>query len=226
MDRLNCALEIKFAGDTPAGEFEGYASVFGGLDSYGDQIAPGAFTRTLAERKASGRQLPMYFQHGRILGADPRPVGVWKSVEEDGRGLKVSGKLVGLDTETGKYNLALIKEGAMRGLSIGYRAKKADYPKEAGKPRRILRDVDLGEVSVVDDPADASAIITGVKAAQSVRTIREFEDWLRDVGGYSHAAAKAITAGGFKASTEPRDEDGTAELRSYAERFRALRPTT
>lgn len=41
---------------------------------------------------------------------------------------------------------------------------------------------------------------------KSIITIREFEDFLRDVGGYSHAAAKAIAAGGFKAA-DPRDED-------------------
>jgi HK97 family phage prohead protease len=52
------------------------------------------------------------------------------------------------------------------------------------------------------------ALTTGKPGGmKSITTIREFEDFLRDVGGYSHAAAKAIAAGGFKA-TDPRDEDG------------------
>lgn len=222
MDHFSIDAEFKFA-DEAKGVFEGYASVFGGIDSYGDQVAPGAFTRTLAERKASGRSLPMYMQHGPILGADPRPVGVWDSVQEDGKGLKVSGHLIGLHTETGKYNMALVKEGAMRGLSIGYRAIKADYPNKPGQPRRILKDVNLGEISIVDNPADASAQISAFKAAKAVKTIREFEDFLRDVGGYSHAAAKAIAAGGFKANTDPRDEDVEGEAATLVKRFSAMR---
>jgi Escherichia/Staphylococcus phage prohead protease len=44
---------------------------------------------------------------------------------------------------------------------------------------------------------------TAVKASD-IRTVREFEDFLRDVGGYSHAAAKSIARAGFKAGeTEP-----------------------
>lgn len=219
MDRINCGAEFKFA-DEAKGQFEGYASVFGGLDSYGDQIAPGAFTRTLAEAKVRGGSLPMYMQHGRMLGADPRPVGVWDSVVEDGKGLKVAGRLVGLNTETGRYNLALVKEGAMRGLSIGFRAVKADYPNKPGQPRRILKDVHLGEISIVDNPADAAAQITALKS----KTIREFEDWLRDVGGLSHAAAKAIAASGWKANTDSRDENVDGDVTDLQRRFRVLRP--
>jgi hypothetical protein len=59
-----------------------------------------------------------------------------------------------------------------------------------------------------------------VKAAQRIRTIREFEDFLRDEGGFSHAAAKAIAAGGFKAS-DPRDEDGP-DIEAIKARFRAI----
>jgi HK97 family phage prohead protease len=219
MDHLNCAAEFKFANEAK-GEFEGYASVFGGRDSYDDQVAPGAFTRTLAEAKAKGRVPPMYMQHGRMLGADPRPVGVWNVMSEDSKGLNVAGRLVGLDTETGKYNKALVAEGAMRGLSIGFKAIKADYPNKVGMPRRILKDVNLFEVSIVDDPADANARITSIKSA---KTIREFEDFLRDVGGFSHAAAKSIAAGGFKANADPRDEDVDGEAADLVKRFRALR---
>jgi HK97 family phage prohead protease len=210
MDRINCVAEFKFA-NADTGTFEGYASVFGGLDSYGDQIAPGAFTRTLAERKAKGAGLPMYMQHGRMLGADPRPVGVWDSVQEDGTGLKVSGHLVGLNTETGKYNLALVKEGAMKGLSIGFRAVKADYPKAAGGPRRILKDVHLGEISIVDDPADKAAGITAIKATT---TIREFEEMLRNgtLPALSANEAKAFLAGGFKTLNAERDAGTGDEL--------------
>ena len=119
-NHIEAPLEIKLAGDPARGEFEGYASVFGGLDSHGDRVAPGAFAQSLADRKSAGRSLPMYMQHGPSLGSDPRPVGLWTNVAEDTHGLKVAGRLVGLDTDAGRYNLALIRDGAMRGLSIGY----------------------------------------------------------------------------------------------------------
>jgi HK97 family phage prohead protease len=218
MESRTCAFaEIKFAGEA-TGEFEGYASVFGGNDSYGHQVAPGAFKRTLAELKQGGRSLPMYFQHGMRLGADPRPVGVWKNVEEDDRGLRVSGKLAGLDTETGKYNLALMREGAMRGLSIGFRTVKADYPKLANGPRKILKDVDLVEISVVDDPADANARVLSIKANI---TIREIEEMLRNgtLPQLSAAEAKAFLAGGFKALKSARDAGEEDELGASLDRL-------
>jgi hypothetical protein len=113
-----------------------------------------------------------------------------------------------------------VKEGAMRGLSIGFRTLKADYPKQAqaGQPRRILKDVHLGEISIVDSPADANAVMTGFKC----KTIREFEEFLRDVGGYSNAAAKAIAAGGFKA-TDPRDEDDAELVESIRRNIETLK---
>jgi phage head maturation protease len=67
--------------------------------------------------------------------------------------------------------------------------------------------IDLVEVSVVTFPANGLARVASVKAAEAIETIRQFEDFLRDAGGFSHAAAKAIASRGFKAA-DPRDEDG------------------
>jgi HK97 family phage prohead protease len=235
MDRLSCAFEAKFAADgSSTGSFEGYASVFGGLDSYGDTIVPGAFRQTLAALSAQGRSLPMYFNHGARLGADGRPVGVWTSVAEDGQGLRVEGKLAGLDTETGRYNLALMKEGAMRGLSIGFNVPKggASYGAKPGEPRRTLKTINLHEISVVDDPADPNARITALKSSLellSAQDWRDVEAVLRDEGLSRADAVKAVS--GLKVylqrdagepDQEPRDEVAAAELRSLAERIRGL----
>ena len=75
------------------------------------------------------------------------------------------------------------------------------------EPRRKLEQVELVEVSVVTFPANGKARVAGIKAADDIRTIRDFEAFLRDEGGFSNAAAKAIASHGFKGS-EPRDEDG------------------
>jgi len=234
MNRLDYAFEAKFAGDGSTGAFEGYASMFGGLDSYGDTIAPGAFRQSLAQMKSQGRSLPMYFNHGAMLGADARPVGVWTSVDEDGQGLKVEGKLAGLDTDTGRYNLALMKEGAMRGLSIGFNVPKggATYGSKPGEPRRTLKIINLREISVVDDPADPNARVTGLKSSlgeMSTQDWRDVEAALRDEGLSRTDSVKAVS--GLKAwlqrdageeDGDPRDEALTADLRTLADRIRAL----
>ena len=188
MDRLGFPLELKFAGDHAIGSFEGYASIYGVIDGGGGSIAPGAFRHTLAERKANGRGLPMYMQHGRMLGADPRPVGVWDTIEEDGKGLKVAGHLVGLDTETGRYNHALVKDGAMQGLSIGYKTMKADYGKKPGDPRRTIKELKLFEISIVDDPMNAQARMISVKSfsrdeIDAINSLSDAEDFLREADG-------------------------------------------
>ncbi len=174
-------LELKFAANDP-GSFSGYGSVYSVIDDGGDLIAPGAFGASLSQIKAAGRAVPMYMQHGAALGADPRPVGVWNVVQEDTTGLAVEGKLIGLDTETGRYNYALVKEGAMTGLSIGYRTVKADYGKKAGDPRRTIKEAKLREISIVDQPMNAHAQLTGLKSIEDLLTLAEAEDYLKSIG--------------------------------------------
>jgi hypothetical protein len=128
-------------------------------------------------------------------------------MSEDDKGLTVKGRIINLDTDRGKTIHGAMKEGALDGLSIGYRAKKFTLGTKPEEPRRKLEMIDLVEVSVVTFPANGLARVASVKAADAIETIRQFEDFLRDAGGFSHAAAKAIASRGFKAA-DPRDEDG------------------
>jgi HK97 family phage prohead protease len=149
---------------------------------------------------------------------DPRQrVGVWTMIEEDAKGLKVAGRLL---TEKGNGKEAYIdlKAGALDGLSIGGRTTSDSY--DGRKRARIIKEFELYEISLVSFPMNEGARVTSVKAAQEIKTIRQFEDFLRDAGGFSHTAAKAIAAGGFKAS-EPRDEDGP-DIEAIKARFRAV----
>jgi len=235
--------EFKFAeGEgVAAGSFEGYGAVFGNFDSHGDVIEPGAFAKSLLERERSGRSLPpMYKMHGARLfpGNKQEPVGVWDKMAEDANGLHVKGRLIGLDTEQGKWNYAQLKEGGLKGLSIGYSVPPHGAKLGTGKPgepKRYLKVLNLKEVSLVDDPSNALAQVYLMKAraddepafADEIKTIREFEDFLRDVAGFSHAAAKAIAAGGFKANPDPRDEDGigaalAGPMRELADKIRSF----
>lgn len=158
-------LETKFAEGAAAGLFSGYAAVFGNVDSHGDVIAPGAFQESLAEKKAQGRPIPMHVMH-RIYGGDGLPVGVWNSVAEDDKGLRVEGKVSGMMTDVGQLLFERVKDGALGGLSIGYKVRRGgvSYGKKPGEPKRTLKALDLGEISLVDDASNALTRVDEVKA--------------------------------------------------------------
>lgn len=209
VDRSRFDMEVKFASDK-TGVFSGYGAIFGNVDSYGDVIEKGAFKATLREWEDKGKLPPMLLQHGGgMFGGtadDLLPIGKWISMEENSKGLKVEGELFALNTERGQYIYEGLKAGSLDGMSIGYKTIKFRNGAKAGEPRRYLEQLKLMELSIVTFPANDKALVGAVKSGD-IKTIRQFEDFLRDVGGFSHSAAKAIAAGGFKAS-EPRDEDG------------------
>lgn len=235
-ERKASVFEYKFTdndGDE-AGTFEGYGSVFGNKDSYGDVMAPGAFQKTLARHKSAGTMPKMLLNHGSMGGSlfggsDPMadlPIGKWTSMSEDANGLQVKGRLINLDTERGKSIYGAMKEGELSGLSIGYLPKEFERGTKPDEPKRTLKSVDLFEVSPVTFPANEMAGVSAIKSARDIKTIREFEDFLRDAGGFSNAAAKAIAARGFKAfEPDPRDEDGIGEAIAapFAELARLIR---
>ncbi len=203
--------ELKFAGDEKSMSFSGYGAVFGNVDSYGDVIAPGAFAETLRRAKSSNDWPVMLAQHGGFLGTDMTPIGVWTDLGEDDKGLKVEGKLA--PTPRGQELYALMKmepRPAINGLSIGYVAKEWSARSRPDEPRRTLKKVDLMEVSIVTFPANPKALVNAVK---SFPTIREFEAFLRDAGGFSKALAQRIAAQGFKAIDAERDAGGDGDER-------------
>jgi len=127
---------------------EGYASLYGLPDRGGDVVHPGAYADSLATMKREGRKVKMLWQH------DPaQPVGVWDDVREDRRGLYVKGRLV-RDVARGREAAALVEAGAIDGLSIGYRTKRAERD---GAGRRVLHELELWEVSLVTFPMLAEA---------------------------------------------------------------------
>ena len=141
-----------------AHEFEGYASLFGVADGAGDIVARGAFARTLRARPpARVRMLYQHFAH--------EPIGVWEAIAEDARGLYVRGHVV-TDVQRGAEVMALLREGALNGLSIGFRTRRARRDRATG--HRILQDIELWEVSVVTFPLLPSSHVTAVGAKSDV----------------------------------------------------------
>lgn len=146
---------LPLAATTITGVIEGYASLFGVADTGGDIVMPGAFSRSLAQRGATGVKL--LWQHDAV-----EPIGVWISLIEDAKGLKVAGRL-DLSVARAREALSLIRGGAIDGLSIGFRTKRATTDKISGLRRLI--EIDLWEISVVTFPMLTQARISAVKQA-------------------------------------------------------------
>lgn len=204
MDRLQCKLhEFKAEGDNMT--FTGYGSIFNIVDLGGDVVAPGAFSTAIAAAKQSGVWPALLMQHGMDAAGDT-PVGIYLDMKEDEVGLWLQGKLA--PTPRGQEAYTLMKmqpRPAISGLSIGYIPKSWEYGDRDGKRVRVLKAVDLLEVSLVTFPMNTQARVTEVKSAS---TIRDAERALRDAG-FSAKDAKAILAEGFKSiSTRDADDDG------------------
>lgn len=200
------------------GTFEGYASLFSKPDMADDIIMPGAFKRSLAERDAAG--IRMLFQHDAN-----QPIGVWTELREDQRGLYAKGKLA-VDAPKASEVLALLRAGAIDGLSIGFKAVR--FRRDAKTGIRRLDAVDLWEISVVTFPMMPGARVAHVKAQpfpEGVPTEREFERWLTRDAGLTRSEARAVLRDGLKGLKALRDagrgDDG--ELGDLAHRVRKMR---
>lgn len=217
---INCNLiEIKLApAESGVMEFTGYGAVFGNVDAWGDVIEKGAFSAFLSDVKTSVQEWPaMLMQHGGWgAGADDMtPVGIWTDMEEDDIGLKVSGKLA--DTPRGLEAYSLLKmepRPAISGLSIGYFTREWANGGKNDPYDRLLKRVDLAEISLVTFPANGKARVNGVKSAADM-SYKEFERALRDVG-LSQKEAKTVISRGFRAIKTGGDV-GSDELKKMAE---------
>ena len=181
-------LDVKAVSDE--GVIEGYGSVFGNVDSYGEIVMPGAFTGSLVDGKRKGRTVKMLWQH------DPhQPIGVWEDLAEDSKGLWVKGRVLKDVSPKAAEAHGLMKAGALDGLSIGYRVTDSE-PDEKRPGILLLKKLDLLEVSAVTFAANDRARVESVKhilAAGELPTVREFEGALRELG-LSKAKAAAIAA--------------------------------
>jgi uncharacterized protein len=211
---LTVGLEVKAVGDN---EFEGHGSVFGNVDLGGDIVVPGAFKRSLAQHKKSGTLPQMFWMH------DPAQVpGKWTDMGEDSKGLYVKG--VFAPTQLGQEVKTLLNMKAVRGLSIGYMTKDSDFDDDGN---RLIKEVDLWEVSVVSLAMNPAAQVEAMKARLSatgeyVPTKRQFEKSLRDLGYSKSFAVKAASViCSDHADLRDADVDDDAELFEMVEQLKA-----
>lgn len=139
------------------GTFSGYCSVFDVIDSYGEVVKKGAFLTSLNFWQSKNKMPPVLWQHNRS-----EVIGVWTKLYEDEKGLYGEGKLLINDVAKAKEAYALIKNGAIDGLSIGYYVKKWAFNEDEDVLE--LLELDLKEVSIVTFPANTDSTVDNVKA--------------------------------------------------------------
>ncbi|CAM1653863.1 Prohead protease [Bartonella apis] len=194
------------------GTFEGYGSIFGNVDCYRESVVKGAFSKSLKKHEQDNNPVLMLWQH-----SWEDPIGVWKELKEDERGLYGVGE-INLDVQKGREAYSLMKQRALTGLSIGY--KEVKYTDNAEV--RLLEEIDLYEISPVTFPANEEARISAVKSerfqqfAQKMRnglppSIKEFEDVLRDAGISKSMATRIASVGYAKAIRSESDSTKKAE---------------
>lgn len=213
MNEFDFPLDLKnIDGD---GTIEGLAAGYGNLDHGGDIMLPGSVSKSLEGRKS----LPMLLFHDQ-----KRPVGVWSDFAETDDGLLVKGRFA-MSTASGREAHALTKDGALGGLSVGYRTLR---DRMVGKARHLV-EVALHEVSLVTIPMNGKALITSVKGIEDARdklaagdrlTEREFDAFFKALGLSNSEAERAVRINLKTGQGEP---DGTAndDARSFLEALRA-----
>lgn len=181
-------------------------------------VAPGAFADSLAKRGVHG--IKLLFQHDAN-----QPIGVWTQLAEDARGLYAQGRLMP-EVAKAREVQALMRAGALDGLSIGFRTVKGRRDRATGTRR--LEKVDLWEISVVTFPLLPEARVAAMKSrpfAKALPTEREFERWLTRDAGLTRSEARAVMGAGFFGLKALRDagqgtREGISEEAALASRIR------
>jgi HK97 family phage prohead protease len=194
------------------GTVEGYGSVFGVKDSYADVIQKGAFDKSIKEHKSVKSMPAMLWQHDA-----GQPIGIWTDMVEDSNGLKLSGKLA-METVKGKEAHALLKMGAINGLSIGFMTKQSNYDEKS--EIRTLTEVELWEVSLVTFPANTKARVTQVKSTDEINTLKDAERVLRDSGFSKQDAVSFVSR--VKTLSSRSDSDEVGELKAALQRLHSI----
>ncbi len=202
----NCRLVVKEISET--GTFSGYASIYDIADYDDDIIASGAFGESIAALQDKGRMPAMLWQHDSAT-----PIGVYTKLQEDEKGLYCEGQLC-MDCEQGAEAAALLKMGALSGMSVGFMIDA--YSIDVEKEMRIITKADLWEISIVTFPCNDSARITSVKSAlqkiDSKTKLGEVERALRDSMGLTKSQAVELVSKIKSIALREREDENDAKL--------------
>jgi len=214
------------------GIIEGYAATWD-LDRGNDIIQKGAFSLTVKDHQSKARPIRMLFGHdyANLIGGYPQD-----DMREDAKGLHVVGE-INLETQGGREAYALAKQGVLTDMSIGFRIPEngSERKQVEGKSVRIIKAIDLYEISLVPEPMNTQANIMAVKSlyakhnvempadglvnvtiVEQCKTMADLENLLRDVSLTANAAKAFISR--CKKGAESRE--GITEQSDVAELLR------
>ena len=205
---IDVDFEVKAIEDADDGffRFEGLASTFGNIDKVNDIVVRGAFTESIETKTPI-----ILWQH------DSRnPLGMPEEIRETEAGLFLKAKLPKDDTLVSGRVIPQIKVGSIRSMSIGFRIVEREFNDEG---IRLLKKVDLLEVSLVTFPANELAMVSGFKNSETSHNVedvkkftkRDLEKALRESGAFSKDAAVVI-AKDFTEQGEPDGDDSDFKL--------------
>lgn len=152
---------------TDEGTFEALASVFGTSDRTNDVVMPGAFTQSIRAWRATGKMVPIHWDH-RSDAADIIGVADPKRMRETDQGLVVAGK-IDLETERGREVWRLVKSNSL-GVSFGYLTVRE---RKGNKGERLLEQLDLFEVSLTPSPMHPDARVLSWKSIDQHAALRQ-----------------------------------------------------
>ena len=193
---------MKFAGYpcdikslTDSGHIEGLLAGFGDVDHGGDKLMPGSMTKTLAARSTP---LPMLLHHD-----FKRPIGAWQEWQNTDQGLYVKGALT-LSVRDAQEALALAKDGALNGMSVGWKAVESHIDT---KGVRVITEAELFEGSLVTVPMHDRTRVTSIKSIVNARDIAE----ILQEAGVSSRRAKLAAGAAWKVMNQQTDENAADE---------------
>jgi HK97 family phage prohead protease len=176
-------LDTKASTITDLGEFSAIAATWS-VDRDGEQIVRGAFARTITKWQASGKRLPLHWNHSgeaaNVIGAVDA-----SSMRETGDGLYIEGKLDLERSEVAREAWRSMRNDAVS-LSFGFLAQKQ---RDRADGVRELVELDLYEVSIVPAPSNADTKFLELKAVTALSSVPDLG--LSDVLRYDSRALDA-----------------------------------
>ena len=194
-----------------AGKVSGYFSTYDEEpDSYGDIVAPGAFTETIEKRKETGHPFPLCFNHN-----FDAVIGTIDTIEDTDKGPLITASF--LNTEKAQEVREMVKSGAVWQFSFAYDIVEAKSPTDEQKSKgieQVLTKLNLYEVSVVVVPANQNAVMTDVKAGK--RNRKSDEDIIKEIIRLASSLLDDDTDETPEETEEPKEgqkanEDATSE---------------
>lgn len=178
-----------FKMDEKTGLFTAYANTKNFIDHVKDRAVDGCYMNSIAKHNSAGTMPKMFWSHNPY----ELPVGVWKSMNEDSKGLLMGGKVS--KTTMGKDIEILANDGGLDSFSIGYETINEKWNQTKGC--NDLLDIHVKEVSWVNFACNEESLLQEMKAAMrdgQLPTRRELEKLLREAMRLSKSQAQNIVA--------------------------------